>query len=390
MDEFLIHNREQLVERCKAKVGQRPLRAATPEQLQNGVPLFLDQLIRTLQAEKADLPAESLRISGAAGGSLGVLSEMSTTASAHGGQLLELGYTLDQVVHDYGDLCQAITDLAEERDAPFSVGEFRTLNRCLDNAIANAVTAFSVQRDAAQSRQAARESNERLGFLLHELRNSLLSAKLALTALESGQLPVTGATGAVLKRSLAALASLVKHALDEVRVDANLARDPEVFSVAEFIADAGSAAMLDANARGSSFKVRHVDTELEVEGDRQLLMGALMNLLQNAFKFTLPQTEVSLNAYAGDDGAVLIEVADHCGGLPAGIAEILFRPFSRGTQDKSGLGLGLCIARANVESAGGNLTVRNLPGTGCVFSIRLSRHAHLTAVTGTPEPTNAG
>jgi signal transduction histidine kinase len=174
-----------------------------------------------------------------------------------------------------------------------------------------------------------------------------------------------------------------------VRVDANLAREPQAFSVAEFIADAGSAAMLDANARGCSFKVGHVDTELEVEGDRQLLMGALMNLLQNAFKFTLPQTEVSLSACASDDGAVLIEVADHCGGLPPGIAEILFRPFSRGTQDKSGLGLGLCIARANVEGAGGDLTVRNLPGTGCVFSIRLARHAH-PIVTGTPEPTNAG
>ena len=50
-----------------------------------------------------------------------------------------LGYTADQVVHDYGDLCQAITDLAFERDAPFAVDEFRTLNRCLDNAIADAV-----------------------------------------------------------------------------------------------------------------------------------------------------------------------------------------------------------------------------------------------------------
>lgn len=386
MDEFLTRNRDELINRCKAKVARRPLRAATPGQLQNGVPLFLDQLIRTLQAEKADLPAESLRISGARGGLSSDISEMSATATAHGKQLLELGYTVDQVVHDYGDLCQAITDLAEERDAPFSVGEFRTLNRCLDNGIADAVTAFSAQRDAAETRRAARESNERLGFLLHELRNSLLSAKLALTALESGQLTVTGATGGVLKRSLAALASLVKHALDEVRVDGNVVQEREVFSVAEFIADAGSAAMLDANARDCAFSVRHIDTQLQVDGNRQLLMGALMNLLQNAFKFTHAQMEVSLNAFAGEDGAVLIEVADHCGGLAPGFQETMFRPFSRGLQDKSGLGLGLCIARANVEGAGGSLTVRNLPGTGCVFTIRLARHARPTTVTGTREP----
>jgi hypothetical protein len=67
------------------------------------------------------------------------LSEIGTSAVAHGASLLGLGYTVDQVVHDYGDLCQSITDLAFERDAPFSVEEFRTLNRCLDNAIADAV-----------------------------------------------------------------------------------------------------------------------------------------------------------------------------------------------------------------------------------------------------------
>lgn len=386
MHDFLNHNREQLVERCKAKVGQRPLRAATADQLSNGVPLFLEQLIRTLQAEKEHHQGESLRISGPSGGASSDLSEIGVTATAHGKQLLELGYTVDQVVHDYGDLCQAITDLAEERDAPFTVGEFRTLNRCLDNAIADAVTEFSAQRDAASSRRSSAECTERLGFLLHELRNSLLTAKLAFTALESGQLPIAGATGAVLKRSLVALTSLVKHALDEVRVAAELSPDTEVFSLASFIADAGSAALLDAHARGCSFKVRNTDTRLEIEADRQLLLGAVMNLLQNAFKFTQPQTEVSLNAYASNDGAVLIEVADHCGGLPPGIAEIMFRPFARGQQDKSGLGLGLSIAQANVQAAGGSLSVRDVPGTGCVFQIRLPEHVSTPVQEGRSTP----
>lgn len=389
MHDFLIHNREQLIECCKAKVAQRPLRAATEAQLKNGVPLFLDQLIRTLQAEREDLPGESVKISGTSGGTSDDVSEMGASAAAHGKQLLELGYTVDQVVHDYGDLCQAITDLAEARDAPFSVAEFRTLNRCLDNAIADAVTEFSAQRDAVESRRATRESNERLGFLLHELRNSLLTAKLALSALESGQLPVSGATGAVLKRSLAALTSLVKHALDEVRVSADLSGEPEVFSVAGFVADAGSAAMLDANARGCSFNVGHVDTSLEVRGDRLLLLGAVMNLLQNAFKFTHAQTEVSLTAGTDEDGYVVIEVADHCGGLPPGAADKMFQPFSRGQQDKSGLGLGLCIARASVEAAGGSLSVRDVPGTGCVFTIRLARHLRPEGVASAPAPTAA-
>jgi len=54
------------------------------------------------------------------------LSEVGELAALHGRDLLNLGYTVDQVVHDYGDLCQAITDLAFERDAPFEIDEFRT------------------------------------------------------------------------------------------------------------------------------------------------------------------------------------------------------------------------------------------------------------------------
>lgn len=375
MDEFLNNNREELIERCKAKVAQRARRAATPAQLKNGVPLFLEQLTMTLQAEREGHSADSLRISGASGGGSSAVSEIGVTATAHGKELLELGYTVDQVVHDYGDLCQAITDLAVERDAPFSVEEFRTLNRCLDNAIADAVTEFSAQRDVTESRRYSAEANERLGFLVHELRNSLQTATLALTALETGRLPLVGATGAVLRRSLVAMTSLVNHSLDEVRVAAEPQLNSEVFSLASFIADAGNTALLDANARGCPFTVRNVDPQLEVEGNRELLLGALVNLLQNAFKFTRPHTEVSLNAYTGDAGAVFIDVADHCGGLAPGAVEIMFRPFTQHHEDKSGLGLGLSIARENVEAAGGTLSVRDVPGTGCVFTIRLRRHA---------------
>ena len=118
-----------LIGRCETKVAQRPLRAATSEQLKNGVPIFLNQLIRTLQAERQGRVDDGIRISGASGGDSQALSEIGVTATAHGEQLLKLGYTVDQVAHDYGDLCQAITDLAVERDAPFSVDEFGTLNR---------------------------------------------------------------------------------------------------------------------------------------------------------------------------------------------------------------------------------------------------------------------
>ncbi len=95
MHAFLLNNREELVERCRQKVAQRPKRAATQQQLANGVPLFLDQLTRTLAAEVNGDCAESLRISGPAGGDSPALSEMGVAAATHGRDLLTLGYSVD-------------------------------------------------------------------------------------------------------------------------------------------------------------------------------------------------------------------------------------------------------------------------------------------------------
>ncbi|MET3376453.1 signal transduction histidine kinase [Variovorax boronicumulans] len=337
----------------------------------NGIPLFLDQLIRTFAAEEDDRPAESIRISGPSGGDSQALSEMGVAATAHGKELLKLGYTVDQVVHDYGDLCQAITDMAFERDAPFAVGEFRTLNRCLDNAIADAVTEFSYQRDTQIARQQSLDSTERFGFLAHELRNCLGTATLAIHALELGNMTVGGATGGVLKRSLSAMATLINRALAEVR--SGVPQQRQTFSVAAFIKDAETAAQLVADAAGCPFEVVRVDPLLAIRGNRELLLAALANLLQNAFKFTHPRTAVTLRAHVLDEH-VLIDVEDHCGGLSPGSSVKMFEPFNQHSHDRSGLGLGLSIARQSVEDDIGSLTARDVPGTGCVFTIRLPLH----------------
>jgi signal transduction histidine kinase len=370
MHEFLRNNRDELIARCKHKVSKRPRRAATDRQLANGVPLFLDQLARTLEAEEANKAGESIRISGASGGDARAPSEMGVSAAAHGKELLNLGFSVDQVVHDYGDLCQAITDLAFERDAPFTVDEFRTLNRCLDNAIADAVTEFSFQRDTAIAREHDAAANERLGFLVHELRNALGTATLAVAALEVGNMTMGGATGAVLKRSHASLKVLIDRALDEVRI--GIPDETTTFSVVAFVSDASHAARLASPAAGVVFSVPPVDPTLAIRGNRGLLLAALGNLLQNAFKFTHPRSEVTLKAYAFGD-QVHLDVIDHCGGLPSGSADRMFTPFTQRSEDKSGLGLGLSIARHSVVSDSGTLGVRDVPGIGCVFTMSLRR-----------------
>jgi len=131
-------------------------------------------------------------------------------------------------------------------------------------------------------------------------------------------------------------------------------------------------ATLDANARKITFKVAPIDRDLTVDADRQMLGSAVSNLLQNAFKFSRRNGTVSLTARAADD-RVLIEVEDECGGLPPGNAEELLRPFEQRSSDRTGLGLGLSISHRAVQANDGTLNVRNLGGTGCIFTIDLPR-----------------
>ena len=371
LHDFLTANRDDLTDRCRLKVAQRRAPKATAIELEHGIPLFLDQLIKTLRVEQGAAPMQSRRVSGPSGG--GGTSEIGETAARHGLELLQHGFTVDQVVHDYGDLCQAITDLAFERGAPMSVDEFRTLNRCLDNAIADAVTEFDYQRDLLVADKGVQALNERLGFLAHELRNLIHTATLAVTAIKAGDVGLAGATGAVLDRSLIGLRNLIDHSLADVRVTAGMPPQRRLTALADFVAETKISAALDAQARGCGFTVSAVDPKLAVDADRELLSSALGNLLQNAFKFTEPHTEVALRVRAAGN-RVLIEVEDRCGGLHPGDPESMFQPFSQSGADRSGLGLGLSICRRSVEANSGILTVRDLPGTGCVFTIDLPRH----------------
>jgi len=372
LHDFLTANRDDLTDRCRLKVAQRRAPKASAIELEHGIPLFLDQLIKTLRVEQGALPMQSRRVSGPSGG--GGTSEIGETAARHGLELLQHGFTVDQVVHDYGDLCQAITDLAFERNAPVSVDEFRTLNRCLDNAIADAVTEFDYQRDLLIADKGVQALNERLGFLAHELRNLINTATLAVAAMKAGNVGLAGATGAVLDRSLIGLRGLIDRSLADVRVTAGMPLRRQLIPLADFVAETKISAALDAQARGCGFTVCAVDPNLAAHADRESLSSALGNLLQNAFKFTELHTEVVLRVRAAGN-RILIEVEDRCGGLHPGDQESMFQPFSQGAADRSGIGLGLSICRRSVEANDGVLSVRDLPGTGCVFTIDLPRHA---------------
>ena len=142
--------------------------------------------------------------------------------------------------------------------------------------------------------------------------------------------------------------------------------------VREFLAEAESAASPDARTQGCQLRVIPSEEDVMISGDPEMLHAAVFNLLHNAFKFTRRQTEVTLRARSAAD-RVLISVADHCGGLAPGTVDTLLVPFAQNGLDRSGLGLGLDICRRSVEANDGVLSVRDVPGRGCVFTIELPR-----------------
>jgi signal transduction histidine kinase len=349
LHEFVMTHRDAILARMCQKLTDRGGPSALPGDLEHGVSKFLGQLSETLRWEATATPFSPTAIG--------------ATAARHGRDLLGLGFNVSQVVHDYGDICQAITELALEQDAPIGIQEFHTLNRCLDTAIAEAVT----EHTRITARRATAEENERHGQTAHELRNCLNTALLAFQTLREGTVAINGSTGMVLGRSLMALRDLLDGALSEVRLEAGTQRR-ERLSVAEFLDEIAVVAHLHAEYRGIHLAVGPTPGEWAVMADPQILASALMNLLNNAFKFTAPGGRVALRAQL-QGGRVLLEVEDECGGIPD-TASDLFQAFGdRRGRDRTGLGLGLSIARKAVTSQDGNIVVRNMPGTGCVFVI---------------------
>jgi signal transduction histidine kinase len=353
LDYFVAANREEIIRRCSAKVATKSLPTPIEAEIDHGVPQFLDQLMDALRLGERSNP------------------DIGRSAVQHGHDLLLQGFTVAEVVHAYGDICQSITELAVEADAPITPADFQTLNRCLDEAIASAVTEYGREQNQSTLDGEVARGSEQLGFLAHELRNLINIAVFAFEVLKTGNVGVAGSTGTVLHRSLMAMRTLIGRSLAEVRLSQGV-QNREQFLVSGFIEELAPAATLEANARGLGLTVVPVEDGVAIEADRQVLAAVVGNLLHNAFKFTRPRTTVTLRVGASAE-RVLIEVQDECGGLPSGNVNELFRPFEQRGVDRTGVGLGLAFSRWGVEANNGRIYARNLAERGCVFTVDLPR-----------------
>ncbi len=350
---FIAANRDAIIDRARARVGERTSPKPTEIELSAGIPAFVDQLTEALR--RARSTAEPRH------------ADINLSAGQYGAEMMRLGLTIGQVVHDYGDVCQTITSLGVELGAPITGAEFRTLNLCLDDAIASAVTEYTRLRE----QEIHDLGTERLGVLAHEMRNLLGTAMLSFEIIRAGQVGVAGSTATVHRRSLMGLRDLIDRSLADVRLDAGISHQ-ETFAIRDLFGEVEIAAQIQAAARSIRFEVVSPDPNVQVLGDRQTLAAAIANLLQNAFKFSAPEGRVVLSTRQTDT-QVFLDVEDACGGLPPGKAEELFKPYEQRGADLTGVGLGLSIVLKAAHANGGALTVRDRPGHGCVFTIELPR-----------------
>jgi hypothetical protein len=181
LGQFIEQNGVELLRRCRVKVATRQSPPSTEAEIEGGVPLFLAQLSEQLSHGPSST------------------NEITEAATKHGQDLLLRGFNLSQVVHGYGDVCQSITDLAVETDAPIGTNDFRTLNRCLDDAIAGAVTEF------ARGQDVTRDGDSR------EMGHLITTATSAFELLATGKVGIAGSTGTVVLRSLQAMEALLNR-----------------------------------------------------------------------------------------------------------------------------------------------------------------------------------
>lgn len=212
LHEFLTTNRQLLISRCEGKVAKKFISGDTAATIDHGVPLFLQQLVETLREEQStgSKPETQSKATPAP-------TEIGRSAALHGTELLRRGFSVDQVVHEYGDVCQCVTALAGEQGVEISTNEFRTLNRCLDNAIADAVTSFGSARQTSIDGQ-AETLQQRLVAFAAEHRRLIDIAVKSLAAVKTGNIGIGGATGKLLAHSLEELSSLTDRTLPEIRL----------------------------------------------------------------------------------------------------------------------------------------------------------------------------
>jgi two-component system sensor histidine kinase KdpD len=246
------------------------------------------------------------------------------------------------------------------------------------------VTAISVSELAARARRRAREIRETetlrrsdavktavLRSVSHDLRSPITAIMTASDVLEDSGEALTPEERAELHTSIRLqiqrLDRFVANLLDLSRLEAGAARPlPELWTMDGLVARALEA----VGPENTRIEATVPDESPPVSVDAAQLEHALVNLLENALKFSSVTDPVEMRAeVAGSE--VILRITDHGPGIPHDEQSLIFEPFRRGTSGDRGRGsgLGLAIARGFIQLNGGRLWIESEAGRGTTFAL---------------------
>jgi signal transduction histidine kinase/CheY-like chemotaxis protein len=325
-------------------------------------------------------------------------------ATVHGEQRWEAGWSLPEVVRDYQILRLVILDYLEEvLKHPPSPRVVMAIGLALDEAIAASVSMYVKSRDeylrqleqeraererqirehlrqqAEILREVDRRKNEFLAILGHELRNPLAPLWHAVKLLELHQAadPMTLQLRDIIKRQVQQLTRLADDLLDISRIaQGKVELRKERVHLAAVVAQAVQTSAPHLKARHHQLEVHTPSEPIWLEADPARLVQVLVNLLNNAAKYTEPGGRIWLTVEREGDETAVIRVRDNGMGIPAGMLPHVFELFTQGEWStdhaQGGMGIGLALVRRLVELHGGTITASSAGlGQGSEFVVRL-------------------
>jgi signal transduction histidine kinase len=343
--DLIAEQHDLLVERFIEAAEKDTRGAEVPRvELLDSMAFFLDDLVDALASERSIPPMES-------------------AAASHGVERLSIGFRIDRVVREYVLIAQLVLDLAVERGEVPSPRELQILVKAIGDGAAVAASEYIRRREA----DLLQRESEHAAFLAHEVRNSLASARFAFGLLRRREFPEEDRPLVELvDGGLRQAGRRIDDALTGARMRGGVVAQVRIFPVL-MLEEIAADLRPQAQARRVDIVVEG-DKSLVAQADARLMRSALENLANNAVKFSCDGGSVVMRALAQGQ-RLSIEIADECGGLDQQTMERLFRPFVQASEERSGYGLGLAIARECAEAQNGTLRVHNVPGHGCVFTL---------------------
>jgi signal transduction histidine kinase len=241
-------------------------------------------------------------------------------------------------------------------------------------AVGVVFTARALYRQASHSRM----KTDFVSLVSHELRTPLTSIRMFIETLALGRVKDPAQTQEILSmlvRETERLSEMIERVLDWARIESGRREyHLEAITVADVL-DTSLAAFRAQRIDAKMSLSRELAPDLpRITADREALAGAVLNLLQNAFKYTGAEKRIALRARREKKG-VVIEVEDNGIGISPRDRKKVFDRFYRVdnllTRKTEGSGLGLAIARRIIDAHGGKIQVRSQLGKGSCFSIQL-------------------